>query len=79
MDRVSLFLEFGFGLGLDGVDFRFVFEFVFAVHAIDKQNSLEMIVFVLDGAGKQSATFKFKRLSLFIGCFDVNFGRTRDV
>jgi hypothetical protein len=39
------------GRGGDGVDFFFVLVLGVAGHAIDEKNSLEMIVFVLDGAG----------------------------
>src|ERR1044071_1612300 len=54
------------GFLVDRIHFRLVLHLVFATHAIDKEDSLQMIVFMLDGAREQTAARKLERLPLFI-------------
>ena len=59
-------------MSLKLVEFGFYFDARFFVHAIDEEDALKMIVFVLDGAGQQSSATELKGFAFFIGGFYID-------
>jgi hypothetical protein len=53
-------------LGLQGVEFRLELPFYFAAHAVNEQDSLKVIVFVLDGTGEEAAAGEVQGFALII-------------
>ncbi len=69
--RLLGFTELGFGLGLHGVEFGLEFPFHFTAHAVDEEDALKVIIFMLDGAGEQAAAGEVQGFAFVVEAADL--------
>jgi hypothetical protein len=68
----SFSLQCGFRFGLKFIQLRFQFALGLGAHAVDEENSVEVIDLVLHGAGEQTAGAKGECFALQVDGGDVH-------